>query len=223
MSISEAKLQANQENAKKSTGPTSFAGRARSAQNAMLHGLCSIFFVLPSESQEKYNAFLQGYIDSWKPVDAVEQEMVAKMAQSMWMSERAVRFQNGCFVHDKPQTAEQELESKQDISVRLLELCKFERYQTTHDRAYTRYQTNLINYRKQREAERRGFVSQARAEAAEARLEKREKQRDERHKLAMQKAYIEIEHKKITYLKNFGPEELPFAAAALEMGCQKAA
>jgi len=222
MSISEAKLLANQENAKKSTGPTSFAGRARSAQNAMLHGLCSVFFVLPSESQEKYNAFLQSYIDSWKPVDAVEQEMVAKMAQSMWMSERAVRLQGGCFQHF-PQNEQQQLESRQDLHVKLEDLGKYQRYQTTHDRAYTRYQTNLINYRKQREAERRGFVSQARAEAAEARLEKREKQRDERHKLAMQKAYIEVEHKKITYLKNFGPEELPFAAAALEIGCQKAA
>jgi hypothetical protein len=145
MSISEAKLEANRENAQKSSGPTSRAGRARAAQNAIKHGLCSKFFVLESENQDEYNALLQRFIDAEKPIDDVEYELVAKMARSTWMSERAVRCQNACFQHH-PQTDDHKAESKQNISVRE-DLDKYLRYQTTHDRAYARAAAELAKRR----------------------------------------------------------------------------
>jgi hypothetical protein len=41
MSVSEAKLAANRENAKRAKGPTSESGRRRSSLNSLKHGLCS--------------------------------------------------------------------------------------------------------------------------------------------------------------------------------------
>lgn len=47
----EAQIRANQQNAQKSTGPKTEAGKARSAQNARIHGFCaqSLIFPLPAE------------------------------------------------------------------------------------------------------------------------------------------------------------------------------
>jgi hypothetical protein len=74
MSISEAKLQANRENAQKSCGPVSEFGKARAAQTAIKHGLCGTFCVLESENQEEYTDLLQRFINAEKPADDVENE-----------------------------------------------------------------------------------------------------------------------------------------------------
>jgi hypothetical protein len=222
MSISEAKLQANRENAQKSSGPRSAFGRARAAQNAMKHGLCSAFCVLESESQEEYNDLLQRFINTEKPADDVENELVARMARETWMSERAVRCQSGCFVHE-PQSKELWAESKQAITVKFRELEKFTRYQTAHDRAYDRAAAALAKHRKERLAEQRGFVSQQRAEAAEvrkekqeARREKREKQSDELFEIQKSREIIRRDLDQFRFYDKLGPEvvkEMLHAAA----------
>ena len=192
MSISEAKLEANRENAQKSSGPKSRVGRARAAQNAIKHGLCSKFFVLESENQEHYNALLQRFIDAEKPADDIEYELVAKMVRSTWMSERAVRCQNACFQH-QPQTEAEKAESRQGVYV-LADLDKFLRYQTTHDRAYARAAAELAKRRKERAAQERGFVSQQRAE-------KKQTQNDEIFELRKMNAQLTIELKQIRILE----------------------
>ena len=192
MSISEAKLEASRTNGAKSQGPTSAVGRAKAAQNAIKHGLCGKFFVLQSESQDEYNALLQRFIDAEKPLDDVEYELVAKMARSTWMSERAVRMQNGCFTQ-QPQTDTLKAESMAYISVRD-DLDKFLRYQTTHDRAYARAAAELAKRRKERAAEQRGFVSQQRAE-------KKQSQQDELFEIRKTSAQLTVELKQITILE----------------------
>ena len=192
MSISEAKLEACRVNGAKSQGPISAVGRAKAAQNAIKHGLCGKFFVLPSESQEGYNDLLQRFINAEKPIDDVEYELVAKMARSTWMSERSVRMQNACFIQ-QPQTEELKAESMGYISVRD-DLDKFLRYQTTHDRAYARAAAELAKRRKERAAEERRFVSQKAAE-------KKQAQRDELHELRKTNLQLTIELKQITILE----------------------
>ena len=46
----EAQIKANQENAKKSTGPTSIEGKQRSSMNAMTHGIFANIPILPGEN-----------------------------------------------------------------------------------------------------------------------------------------------------------------------------
>jgi hypothetical protein len=212
MSISEAKLDANRLNGAKSHGPVSATGRARSAQNAIKHGLCSVFNVLESEDQGMYNDLLQRFVHTEKPADDVEYELVARMARATWMSERAVRFQSGCFIH-QPRTEEQVADDSQTVSLKLNELEKFMRYQTTHERAYDRAANALAKHRKEKAAQERGFVSQQRAEAAEtrkeaaeARRQKQEKQREEAHELRQRRQKIKLELDQIRFLKQFPPD-----------------
>ena len=192
MSISKRKLEANRRNAQKSSGPTSTLGKARAAQNRIAHGLCGAFRVLESESQEAYNDLLGRFMKTEQPVDDVERELVAKMARHTWMSERAVRLQNGCFL-PQPRTEQEAAEGYVNVCVRS-DLDLYIRYQTANDRAYARAAAELAKRRKERQLAARGFESQKRAEAEEARREKRQTQRDERHEIVIK---IEKERLKI--------------------------
>ena len=107
MPISKRKLEANRRNAQKSSGPVTPIGKAKSAQNRISHGLCGKFFVLESESQEDYNDLLERFMKAEQPVDDVERELVAKMARHTWMSERAVRLQDACFL-PQPRTEQEQ-------------------------------------------------------------------------------------------------------------------
>jgi hypothetical protein len=184
MPVSKRKLEANRRNAQKSCGPTSPAGKVVSAQNRIAHGLCGKFIVLESECQEDYNDLLERFMQTEKPVDDVERELVAKMARHTWMSERAVRLQNGCILAQPRPAHEPEEEDYAFVAVRT-DLDLYIRYQTANDRAYARAAAELAKRRKERQLAERGFESQKRAAAEEVRREKRQIQRDERHKIVV--------------------------------------
>jgi hypothetical protein len=143
MPVSKRKLEANRRNAQKSCGPTSRAGKVVSAQNRIAHGLCGKFIVLESECQEDYNDLLERFMQTEKPVDDVERELVAKMARHTWMSERAVRLQEGCIL-PQPRTEQEAAEGYVNVAVRS-DLDLYIRYQTANDRAYARAAAELAS------------------------------------------------------------------------------
>jgi hypothetical protein len=175
------KREANRANAQKSTGAVTPEGKAKVSQNRLVHGLTGRFRVLPCENQDRYNELLDRFMEDEKPVGSVEVELVIKMARHTWQSERAGRFQEGCFIVDD-QTPEQKENNQDTINVRG-DLERYLRYQTHHDRAYQRASKELQERRKQRMKAELGFESQKRAEAAERRREKREIQGDDMHKV----------------------------------------
>ena len=60
-----AQAEASRANGALSRGPTTPAGKARSAQNATRHGLCSArFALLPDECPEAYALFREGILAS---------------------------------------------------------------------------------------------------------------------------------------------------------------
>jgi hypothetical protein len=183
MSISSRKLAANRANAQKSTGPTSEAGRAVVSQNAVKHGLCGRFQVLPGEDQEEYNDLLARFMRSEEPADDVERELVAKMVRHTWLSTRAVKLQEGCFLV-QPITPDQEARNVMGIAVRK-ELDVYVRYQTAQDRAYQRAAAELAKRKKERDLRERGFAREERAEA-------QEKRREEVHQLRTQKECFRV-------------------------------
>lgn len=88
---SERQIRANQANAQKSTGPKSDTGKARSAQNARIHGLCAqtLVFASPDERQ----AFLdrcQELSEHYSFEHAVKQSLVTAVASA----ETQIRFVN---------------------------------------------------------------------------------------------------------------------------------
>ena len=152
---SQAQIEANRANAQLSTGPTSPAGKATSAQNNTRHGLAGDpeadnFKVLPNEDQNAYNQNLADYRKEWKPVTASEHDLVNRLVMHKWLRQRALRLQNALF-------------SKE--SGELTDLKKFElyrRYESTHERGYNKVFADLLRLRAFQLRERNGFESQKR-------------------------------------------------------------
>jgi vacuolar-type H+-ATPase subunit I/STV1 len=98
--------------------------------------------------------------------------MVQQMAEALWLSRRSMRLQNDCFAVFESGAPEEQRAAHKSLALYL-------RYQTTHDRTYSRYATELRKRRNERARAERGFVSQQYKKAAERR-------RNERH--AMQQS-----------------------------------
>ncbi|HWE40455.1 MAG TPA: hypothetical protein VG406_28160 [Isosphaeraceae bacterium] len=77
--LTPAQLAARQANAKNSTGPRTDEGKARAAQNALLHGLCSLAPVLPGEDPAEFERMLAQWIKEMDPGNADERRMVYDM------------------------------------------------------------------------------------------------------------------------------------------------
>jgi len=89
--ISDKQLSANRENAKKSTGPKTTAGKARSARNALQHGLYCQEVVLPWEDPNAYKELEDSFWDTCNPVDAIEAALARQMTAAEWKLQRTQR------------------------------------------------------------------------------------------------------------------------------------
>jgi hypothetical protein len=79
----EAQIKANQENAKKSTGPTSIEGKKRSSMNAVTHGILSSVTALPGEDQDVLDHLREGVLATYRPQDTMEQFLVDRIYKAM--------------------------------------------------------------------------------------------------------------------------------------------
>jgi hypothetical protein len=151
--LSEAKTrrEINRANAAHSTGPRSREGKSASSRNSLKHGLASGQLIIPGEDSAQFETLLNDLLADHQPANATEQLLLHEMAQSFWLTQRAIRLQNECFTHD---------------GVDEKRLALFLRYQTTHDRAFHKALNTLIRLQKdRRKSERKqsaGFVSQQR-------------------------------------------------------------
>ena len=97
------RVRANQQNAKKSTGPRTPEGKAKSSQNALRHGILAESVVIPNceqlESPEKFNALLSDLIEELNPVGTIEEMLVETVAVSYWRLSRALRYEAAQISH----------------------------------------------------------------------------------------------------------------------------
>ena len=93
MATSEKKVQANQRNAKQSTGPRSKGGKAKASRNALKHGFLSVTIVLPDEKIEEFDALSDGLHRSLCPVGALEEQLVNIVAMELWRLCRVYRVE----------------------------------------------------------------------------------------------------------------------------------
>jgi hypothetical protein len=78
----------NRQNAKKSTGPRTPTGKARSSQNAIKTGLYSATALLPTEDPEEYRAHSESYAASLRPRDPVQTDLVKTLSDNVWCLRR---------------------------------------------------------------------------------------------------------------------------------------
>jgi hypothetical protein len=78
----------NRANSAHSTGPRTEAGKQRSSQNALSHGLTARTAVLPTEDPEAYQRHLQQFLADCAPAGATETQLVHEMANTSWRLNR---------------------------------------------------------------------------------------------------------------------------------------
>jgi hypothetical protein len=137
-----ARAEINRANAQHSTGPRTSEGKLASSRNSLKHGLASAQLIIPGEDPAAFDALLSGLLDEHQPANPTEDILVREIAQSYWLTQRAIRFQNQCFTAD---------------GVDEKRLALFLRYQTTHERAFHKALKLLIQLKKGRAV---GFVPQ---------------------------------------------------------------
>jgi hypothetical protein len=139
----------NRANAQHSTGPRTSTGKLASSRNSLKHGLASGTLIIPGEDQTAFDALLNDLLAEHQPANTTEEMLVHELAQSFWLAQRALRFQNECFT-------ENGVDEKR--------LALFLRYHTTHQRAFHKALNTLLKLKRSRDRQgagaHDGFVSQ---------------------------------------------------------------
>jgi hypothetical protein len=76
-------------NGRRSKGPATSAGKLRSSQNSLRHGLLARCLVLEDESPEAFEALLAQHVEHLQPVDGLELGMVEEMVAAWWRMRRS--------------------------------------------------------------------------------------------------------------------------------------
>ena len=87
--VSPARARANRRNARKSTGPRTPEGKARSSMNAVTHGLCGEQVKLfPGETPEQYWSFRHAMVDALNPRDLAQLALAERAVSCAWRLRR---------------------------------------------------------------------------------------------------------------------------------------
>jgi hypothetical protein len=99
--ISGDHAKAARENGKKSRGPVTEKGKARSAANAIVHGLRAEYTVLASEEAEEFSQHVEEYLNALGcTTDDVEREAGVRIARLTWMIRRLDRMEQADLVEE---------------------------------------------------------------------------------------------------------------------------
>ena len=85
---SDRQKQANQENAKKSTGPKTEQGKTKAKFNARRHGLTGQFTCMSEGDELAYNDFRDNLLATLKPHGAYESQLAITIIQNHWSVNR---------------------------------------------------------------------------------------------------------------------------------------
>jgi hypothetical protein len=149
-----AQTTANQTNAQFSTGPKTEEGKAASSKNNFRHGLAGRFMLHSADDREEFRQLAAALREEHQPETATEVILVERMAESFWLSRRAMKFQTAA------------LEDGDDQGLAL-----YLRYQTTHDRSFHKCLADLLKLKAEKRKAEIGFESQKQKEAEEQRRE----------------------------------------------------
>lgn len=79
----DAQIKANQQNAQKSTGPTSVEGKKKSSMNAVTHGIFSNIAILPGEDEAFIQKLREDILTTYQPQDTMERYLVDRIYIAM--------------------------------------------------------------------------------------------------------------------------------------------
>jgi hypothetical protein len=86
-------LQANRQNAKRSTGPRSPEGKARSRLNSRKHGLTAKMLIIVGENVDDFDQLRAELMVEHDPQSVLETELVERLAGILWRLRRVPSFE----------------------------------------------------------------------------------------------------------------------------------
>ncbi len=92
---SERRRAANRVNARRSTGPRTAKGKAKSALNAVKTGLTGRTVLLPSDDAAAYQAHVRRCLAAFQPVGTLEEQVVQTLADLRWRLDRVPSLETG--------------------------------------------------------------------------------------------------------------------------------
>ena len=90
----EPQINANRQNAQKSTGPRTAEGKAAVSKNAVKHGLFASETVIEGENQADYDEYLDNFLAELEPDGMLETLMAERFVSLSWRLKRAERMHN---------------------------------------------------------------------------------------------------------------------------------
>lgn len=97
--LTEKKVAANERNRKLSRGPVTAAGRERIRAAHLRHGFYAqaeeVALRALGEEPARFKELLERLWAKWDPTDALQEELVARLARAVWRAKRADRMQEG--------------------------------------------------------------------------------------------------------------------------------
>ncbi len=123
---SEAQIKANQNNAKKSTGPNTPEGKKRSSMNAMTHGVFAQIPILPGEDVEALTSLADAINNTYQPKDAMELMLVERIIMATF---RQIRLREAEAANIKINMTEERITESLNVSMQVPFLDRF----TSHD------------------------------------------------------------------------------------------
>ena len=137
------KAETNRENAQKSTGPKSPAGKATSSKNRLSHGLCSQDLLVGNETADDFDLFLASIRKAYQPATEEEKILTDQVAQSLWRYNRALRVESEVIAetmtneYNRPKpTPSMMIEFA--LAERILPVERVNRYVVSFERSYLR-------------------------------------------------------------------------------------
>ena len=96
--VSNARAEASRKNGARSRGPKTQEGRARSAQNALKHGMrAQKYVVLPDEDAAEFGDLEAALVAELAPVGALQAVLARRVAVAAWRLARADRIETELF------------------------------------------------------------------------------------------------------------------------------
>jgi hypothetical protein len=86
-------LKANRANARRSTGPNTVSGKARSSMNACKHGLTAQTVVIGDEDPAQFDCLRKVLEQDFDPHSMIERELVERLAGIVWRLRRMPKFE----------------------------------------------------------------------------------------------------------------------------------
>jgi hypothetical protein len=92
-------IEANRQNAQKSTGPKTEEGRAAVRLNGLKHGLTAQTLVLPGENEADFHDLLNSYTAEHEPVTPTENALVTHLVMATWRMRRLYHMEAGYYAY----------------------------------------------------------------------------------------------------------------------------